>query len=175
MKVIAEKVNATVWYVVCIVLLVVCGLASIWGLSWNKTITVKDLIVPVCCAITAAVLIVLCVVDYKRPNVLIALDDNNTLVLSDGRTIPLLQIFNVKANIYRNRYMAASSNGDVVFEVMGAAHKYNLLTCEEQPDKKVLTETIKVEGVKNCNDIVRTIIRLVSELRADTDPNTLLD
>ena len=91
------------WYVVCIVLLVVCGLASIWGLSWNKTITVKDLIVPMCCAITAAVLIVLCVVDYKRPNVLIALDDNNTLVLSDGRTIPLLQIFNVKANIYRNR------------------------------------------------------------------------
>lgn len=175
MKVIAEKVNATVWYVVCIVLFLFLDVVSIWALCTSNKIGFMTW-VEVVFSFGATVAVIVCwLVDGKKPKVLISLDNDNNLVLFDGQIISLLRIFNVYAEVYRSRYGDVSRNGDVVFQVSSVPYKYNLITCDEIPDQEVVTEDIQVSSVKNCNDVVRTIIRLVSELRADTDPNELYD
>lgn len=101
------------------------------------------------------------------PKVLISLDDNDNLVLYDGRVIPIACVFNVTAENYRSGSYRGfkQTSGSITLCVTESFCSSNAICDGVNPDAHPVYDEIEITHVAFCEEVQTTIVNLVWQVR----------
>lgn len=118
--------------------------------------------------IVGTVVCLVCLIAVKRlPKVLISLDDNNNLVLYNGRVIPLACVFNVTAENYRAGRNGAfkRASGKIILDVADGLSCQNFIHDDVKREMRHICNKVKIRHVAFCQEVKVKITDLALQVR----------
>lgn len=174
MKVIAKKSTGNAIWVGFLAVVLVIGMVMMI-VSWCMPSEERE---PAAYYVLDAFLIIVCIVGViaclvwvhsvrSLPKVLISLDDNDNLVLYDGRVIPIACVFNVTAENYRSRSYRGfkQTSGCITLCVTESFCSSNAICDGISPDAHPVYDEIEITHVAFCEEVQTTIVNIVWQVR----------
>lgn len=174
MKVIAKKSTGNAIWVGFLAVLLVIGMVMMI-VSWCMPSEERE---PTAYYVLDAFLFIVCIVGViaclvwvhavrSLPKVLISLDDNDNLVLYDGRVIPIACVFNVTAENYRSGVYRGfkQTSGCITLCVTESSCSSNAICDGISPDSHPVYDEIEITHVAFCEEVQTTIVNLVWQVR----------
>lgn len=103
----------------------------------------------------------------RLPKVLISLDDNNNLVLYNGRVIPLACVFNVTAENYRAGRNGGfkRASGKIILDVTDGLSCQNFIRDDIKREMHHVYGKVKIKHVAFCQEVKVRITDLAWQVR----------